>query len=307
MDRTPFRCRFQQRGVPTPAFNPFDVSTKELVWDDPVACLNRFGVGPPGPVEVIDSDITALTASADKVLRVGGPNSYLVNIEFQSYHETDLVRTLWFRQVALDCRHNLPVVTVLVLLCKEANSPSLTGIYERKAPDGSVINRYNYRVVRIWKEDPESYLSAGVALVPLAPLADVKEESLPDLVQRMAPRINAEPPARAAKLWTATYLLMGLRYSGELATHILEGVANMQQSTTYQAILREGRKEGLNEGRLTGERQLLIRQGTKRFGPPDAEKVAAIEAIQDVNRLEALGERILEPNLQSWDDLLRSP
>ncbi len=54
-------------------FKPFDVSTKELIWDDPAACLERFGVGPPGPVDVIDSDITALTAVVDKVLRVGGP------------------------------------------------------------------------------------------------------------------------------------------------------------------------------------------------------------------------------------------
>jgi len=131
------------------AFNPFDVSTKELVWDVPVDWLNQYGVGATNPVEVIDSDITALTATADKVLRVGGPNPYLVNIEFQSYHETDLVRTLWFRQVVLDYRHDLPVVTVLVLLCKEANSPSLTGLYERQAPDGSVTNRYNYRVVRL--------------------------------------------------------------------------------------------------------------------------------------------------------------
>jgi predicted transposase YdaD len=183
----------------------------------------------------------------------------------------------------------------------------LTGLYERQAPDGSVTNRYNYRVVRLWTEDPEQYVNAGVALVPLAPLADVKEESLPGLVQRMAARFNAEPPSRAAKLWTATYLLMGLRYSEEIALHILEGVANMQQSATYQAILREGRNEGLIEGRLTGERQLLIRQGTERFGQPDAATVAAIEAIEELNRLESLGERILEPNLHGWDDLLRTP
>jgi len=214
------------------------------------------------------------------------------------------------RQVALDYRHNLPVVTLLVLLSKEANSPSLTGSYDRQAPDGWMTNRYNYRVVRLWKEDPERYPNASAALVPLAPLADDKEQSLPELVQRMAARINADPPAQAAKLWTATYLLMGLRYSEDLANHVLEGVANMTQSATYQAILQEGRNEGLiegrNEGRLTGERLLLIRLGTKRFGPPDAETLAAIEAIQDINRLESLGERILEQGIQAWDALLRT-
>jgi hypothetical protein len=56
-----------------------------------------------------------------------------------------LTRTLWFRQVALDYRHDLPVLTVLVSLCKEANSPSLTGVYERELPDGWQTNRYNYQ------------------------------------------------------------------------------------------------------------------------------------------------------------------
>ena len=113
-------------------FNRFDVSAKELIWDDPGAWLERFGIDPRAHIEVIDSDITTLTAAADKVIRVGAAEPYLVNIELHSYHETSLARTLWFRQVALDYRHNLPVLTVLVLLCKEANSPGLTGVYESR-------------------------------------------------------------------------------------------------------------------------------------------------------------------------------
>jgi len=98
---------------------------------------------------------------------------------------------------------------------------------------------------------------------------------------------------------------MGLCYSEELVSRLLEGVLNMQESTTYQAILREGRNEGLIEGRITGEQQLLVRQGTKRFGKPDTPILAAIEAIRDVERLEALGERILDPDVRDWDNLLR--
>ena len=41
-------------------FNRFDVSAKELVWDDPHAWIVRFGIGLRGPIEVIDSDITTL-------------------------------------------------------------------------------------------------------------------------------------------------------------------------------------------------------------------------------------------------------
>jgi hypothetical protein len=80
-------------------------------------------------------------------------------------------------------------------------------------------------------------------------------------------------------------------------------VLDMQESTTYQAILREGR----NEGRIAGEQQLLVRQGTKKFGKPDTAVLAAIEAIRDLQRLEALGERILEPDVRDWNGLLATP
>ncbi len=288
-------------------FNRFDISTKELVWDDPAAWLEGFGIGPRGPVEVIDSDITTLSAAADKVIRVGGAEPYLVNIELQSSHETTLARTLWYRQVALDYRHDLPVLTVLVLLRKEANSPSLTGRYDRHMPDGWQTNRYDYRVVRLWQENVESFLNAGIGLVPLAPLTDVPPADLPQLVGRMAERINAEPRPRAAKLWTATYLLMGLRYSDELIDSLLEGVQTMQESTTYQKILREGRNEGQKAGRITEAQRLLLLQGEIRFGVPEARTRSAIEAIQDIERLERMSKRILDADIHDWDGLLDEP
>ena len=277
--------------------NRLDVSAKELVWDDPASWVDRFGIGPPGPVSVIDSEITTLTASADKVLRVDGPAPYLLNLEPHSYNDKELARKLWYRQVALDYRHELPVLTVLILLRKEADSPSLTGRYERHLPDGSLSNCYNYRVVRLWQEDPEPYLTGGVNLVPLAPLTKVTKAGLPHLVGRMAERINPEPDPRADKLWFAAYMLMGWRYDEKLATQSLKGVWNMHESPTYQAVLREGRQEEA--------RRLLLRHGTRRFGKPDAAIIAAIEAIEDIDRLESLTDRVVDATTADWNDLLR--
>ena len=96
---------------------------------------------------------------------------------------------------------------------------------------------------------------------------------------------------------------MGLRYSDKLTDSLLEGIQTMHESTTYQKILREGQVAG----RIAEARRMLLRQGTKRFGDPDAATVAAFEAIQDVDRLEYLGERILDPDIQSWDKLRHSP
>ena len=125
------------------------------------------------------------------------------------------------------------------------------------------------------------------------------EAALPQVVRRIADRINSEPRSRAAKPWTATYLLMGLRYSDELTDSLLEGVQNMHESTTYEKILRDG---GITEAR-----RMLLRLGRKRFRDADAETVAAVEAIKDVDRLETLGERILDPEIHDWAELLQTP
>jgi hypothetical protein len=107
-------------------------------------------------------------------------------------------------------------------------------------------------------------------------------------------------------LRTATYVLMGLRYSPELATQILQGVRAMKESSTYQAIIEEGRVEGREEGRVEGRveeaRAILLRQGTKRFGPPTPQAQAALEAIIAIDRLELLSERLLD--VESRHELL---
>lgn len=71
----------------------------------------------------------------------------------------------------------------------------------------------------------------------------------------------------------------------------------MHDSVTYQAVLDEGRGEEA--------RKLLLLQGERRFGPPDAATVAAVRAITDLERLERLGVRLLE--VDSWAELLATP
>jgi predicted transposase YdaD len=86
---------------------------------------------------------------------------------------------------------------------------------------------------------------------------------------------------------------------------LFEGIEVMKESTTYQRILREGRQEGETLGRLQEAQRILRIQGTKKFGTPGVPTVAAVEAIQDIERLEALSARILDPDVDDWDDLLR--
>jgi predicted transposase YdaD len=83
----------------------------------------------------------------------------------------------------------------------------------------------------------------------------------------------------------------------------------MKESSTYQKILREGRAEGLEEGQKKGRaneaRTIVRRLGTRRFGKPSTEYVSRLKAINDIKRLEALADRILDAT--SWADLFETP
>jgi hypothetical protein len=125
------------------------------------------------------------------------------------------------------------------------------------------------------------------------------EETLSDLMRRMAERINAEPAARAEKLWIATLFLMVLRYEPTFAKQLVYGVYNMRESRMYQSILQEGRAEEAQ--------RLILRQGAIRFGPPDEATRAAVEAIGDLDRLERMSERVVDMSIQDWNGLLGTP
>jgi len=143
--------------------------------------------------------------------------------------------------------------------------------------------------------------------VPLAPLGAVQPEALPGVIAQMKKRLGRKvAPAQAADLWSATYILMGLRYEQVLIQKLLQGVMTMKESVTYQAILEEGKAEGKAEGLALGEieeaKRILMLQGRNRFGEPPAQALAAIAAVSDVKKLEDLSVRLL--GAVSWQDLL---
>ena len=80
---------------------------------------------------------------------------------------------------------------------------------------------------------------------------------------------------------------------------LLQGVVQMKESVTYQAILKEGEAQG----KTVEARKLLLLQGRIRFGEPSEAIVAALEALSDVSQLEELAVRLLQTD--SWEELLR--
>ena len=60
----------------------------------PADWLNQLGLIHGEPVRVINSDLSSVTAEADKVIRVEGPQPWLVHIELQAGYDRTLPRRL---------------------------------------------------------------------------------------------------------------------------------------------------------------------------------------------------------------------
>ncbi len=76
----------------------------------------------------------------------------------------------------------------------------------------------------------------------------------------------------------------------------------MKESVTYQAIIEEGEAQGIAKGEIMEARSLLLRLGRRRFGPAPAAVTHMLDGIQDLSRLEAIAERVVEAS--GWDDLI---
>jgi predicted transposase YdaD len=219
-----------------------------------------------------------------------------------------------------------------VLLRPAADGPELTGIYEESFPGLGQNPWFRYNVVRVWLQPPERSLTAGLPLLPLAPVSDVPPERLPEVLAAVAERLRDEAgPELKTTLWTATVLLMGLYYPKEYVhevtkemTTIVLGIRGIEESSVYQDIFAKGRAEGEAKGRAEGEakgraegeakgraeagvaedRRVLLSLGRVKFGPSDERVEAQIAAIADQARLHRLLEGILHAS--TWDELLAS-
>ena len=198
-------------------------------------------------------------------------------------------------------KHHKPVESVVVLLRRKADGPKITG----RVQYGTIS--FEYQVVRLWQISPDVLLNAPIALLPLAPLGKITRRDIPNVIQHMEDRIDAEATAGTRDLlWATTSILMGLKFSEEATEQLLKGVMSMKESSVYQAALREGmaggKREGTQEGRLSEARELLLLQGNARFGKVDKSTQTALDRISSREQLEQLCLRLLAVN--SWQELL---
>ncbi|HTU91123.1 MAG TPA: hypothetical protein VMF69_13680 [Gemmataceae bacterium] len=250
-----------------------------------------------------DVDLSTISAATDFVLGYGDPPVRLVDLNFQSSRDAELVRRLLLYNALLHHRYSVPVHSLVLLLRPAADDPSLTGKLRYQAWPRRGRMLFKYEVVRLWQKPVRRFLAGHLGTLPLAPLCRLPEnvpleEALASVIRRMDERLQREaPPQQAALLLNTAYILTGLRVSRPVLGQLFEGVRAMRESSAYQAILEEG---AIGEAQAT-----LLRQGQRKFGSPSDAMTVSVRAIADLERLHRMTDQI--PMVSSWDEVLATP
>ena len=255
---------------------PFDHSFKILTDDDPRAALAAFAGIPLDAnidVEPVDRELNLSTLRVDNLYRCRQKGAeFLIHFEAVSRfrtsaldHQVDYVR-------AIVSKYKLPCRSFMLLLTEE-------GVPDRfpryiYCGYGDYRARIRLRAVRLWQMSAAAILQLDrLALYPWIPLMNAS----PKEIERSARRVIGTGDRKLLELMS---VLGGLRYGKKevfaerLAAMTSEEI--VQDSYFYQSALAKGEARGRQEG----ERQMLTRQLTARFGPLPAwasEKIAAAD------------------------------
>jgi predicted transposase YdaD len=112
---------------------PYDATFKALFRASP-GDWPRLAGFQPDKVDIIDSDVSTVTAATDKVLRLGGDHPSLMHFEFQAGPDADLPGRVQCYNTLLRAQHRLPVHSVAVLLRRRANRLTINGTFEDRLP-----------------------------------------------------------------------------------------------------------------------------------------------------------------------------
>ena len=261
---------------------------------------------------MLDTDLSA-TLQADRLFRMNGPKPYALHLELESGSRLGIPEELLRYNVSARAVHGLPVHSVLVLLRPKARAGDQTGQLEIQGIDGRAYISFRYTVVRLWEESLDSLLEMGPGLAPLAILTDEAADDLDRAFSRLQSRLRKADVTRKTEkfLHGASFFLGGLRYNQERIREIYGRLSmTLEDSTTYQWVLKQGEARGEAKGEARGEAKgavqhakgVILKIGTKRFGPASKKAKTTLRAIADLERLDRLVDRCLDAT--GWDELL---
>ncbi len=320
-------ARTRQPGIPI-----YDTTFKEVVSHFQREHFEALQINCPGPLEPLDVDLSSIiSVSADKLVKVVGPDEEIIHLEFQSSVDTEMPEKLLVYAVLAARRYRIERVrSILILLRPKADRADLNGqiVWDHSECPGYL--QFSYRVIRLYEIPVDRLLEGPLECLSLCLLANVPDGEHLATLEKMRARLETETtPQKMAEVLGHAVCLLGLSEDESLIQTLcreIAGMIDLRDSKTVQDFineglargrvegLAEGRTEGLAEGRTEGlvegrtEGQLsslkttLLDLGTTRFGAPEASARHAIDECLVADRLRGAVQAVLTAT--SWDELV---
>ncbi len=193
--------------------------------------------------------------------------------------------------LALNFHFQVPINPVLVLFAPGRQSGTEPDCFHTRA--GRVGVEIDFLLVRLWEVDARKVLDSGYhRLLPWVPLLGGGQPEL----QEAAEKIVATGDKSLASSFCT---LGGLRYDKVVLEHMLERLHMFipkelfDEGPAYIEVRAEGKAEGQAQGRADAARESLRHLLARKF-PELLSEAAALDSIQDANRLMVLFDGILD-------------
>lgn len=224
----------------------------------------------------------------------------LMHIEFQSrQHKIMPERLMEYNVLTASENDWLPIYTFVIYLRKDGEVPQSPLI--RRLRNGEEYQRFYYTVIEMANISARQLLHMGLhGLYPLILLA--KGGTEPEVVREMVTDLTE---ARELELLALAYTFGGLAPGSEAyeswfrrSFAMLDDI--LEDSWTYQEIVRKGMQKGMQQGReeerqrvIRGQRETLLEFVHRRFPELSAFAEVHVENIKDTDALQRLLNQLL--------------
>ena len=271
----------------------YDKAFKLLVDLSPLDWALFTGLDKVGKADGMETELPERNRYVDRLIRVSDDHVELaVHLEFQAGKSGNRVplRLLDY-SIGVTQRYRLPVHSCVVLLCKPADSPVLTGEFMYGLPNMLPYLTFRYRVIRLWKVPLETFLIPGSSLAAAGVLSDFGNLPAKDVGTLVTACIESIQDADTRHLvLTIAYNLAGLRFNDGKADIMFErNLEVLERSSTIQAAIRRG------------EARLLLTSAEQVFGAPSQD---ILDKVRNAKSKKLVEWNLRIGKVQSWAELV---
>ena len=186
----------------------------------------------------------------------------LLHIEFQTYNDLEMAERLLRYNVLARTEYKLPVVSCVIYLLRDGKVPSSQLIWD--SPIGRDVIHFFFESIELGKLASDDLLAMEQpGLLPLLPLTrgGTKKEVMEQMFARLQDSEQVDLLAIGSTLASLVFKREPSSDLEWLHRRLREMHDVLRESPYYQEILQEGREEG----KLEGQRELLLALVQARF------------------------------------------